>query len=48
MCVLFYAVDGQRSQTALHVAADLAKIDVVEMLLKAEFDQTIQDKVRIP
>lgn len=46
-CVLFYAVDGQRSQTALHVAADLAKIDVVEMLLKAEFDQTIQDKVWI-
>lgn len=47
MCVLFYAVDGQRSQTPLHVAADLAKIDIVEMLLKAEFDQTIQDKVRI-
>lgn len=46
-CVLFYAADGQRSQTALHVAADLAKIDVVEMLLKAEFDQTIEDKVRI-
>lgn len=40
------AADNQRSQTALHIAAELAKIDVVEMLLKAEFDLTIQDKVR--
>lgn len=31
----------------MHIAAELAKIDVVEMLLKAGFDLTIQDKVRI-
>lgn len=30
----------------MHIAAELAKIDVVEMLLKAGFDLTIQDKVR--
>lgn len=29
----------------MHIAAELAKIEVVEMLLKAEFDVTIQDKV---
>lgn len=44
-CVPSHAVPDQRSQTALHIAAELAKIDVVEMLLKAEFDLTIQDKV---
>lgn len=31
----------------MHIAAELAKIEVVEMLLKAEFDVTIQDKVEI-
>lgn len=40
-----HAAADQRSQTALHIAAELAKIDVVEMLLKTEFDLTIQDKV---
>lgn len=37
--------DHQRSQTALHLAAELAKIEVVEMLLKAEVDVTITDRV---
>lgn len=47
VCVLSHAAAAahQRSQTALHIAAELAKIDVVEMLLKADFDLTIQDKV---
>lgn len=31
----------------MHLAAELAKIDVVEMLLKAGLDLTIQDKVGI-
>lgn len=30
----------------MHLAAELAKIDVVEMLLKAGLDLTIQDRVR--
>ena len=46
VCVSSRAAADQRSQTALHIAAEMAKIDVVEMLLKAEFDLTIQDKVR--
>lgn len=46
VCFLSHAAADQRSQTALHIAAELAKIDVVEMLLKAEFDLTIEDKVR--
>lgn len=37
----------KRSQTPMHLAAELAKIDVVEMLLKAGLDLTIQDRVRI-
>lgn len=30
----------------MHLAAELAKIDVVEMLLKAGLDLTITDRVR--
>lgn len=30
----------------MHLAAELAKIDVVEMLLKAGLDLTIRDRVR--
>lgn len=30
----------------MHLAAELAKIDIVEMLLKAGLDLTIQDRVR--
>lgn len=31
----------------MHLAAELAKIDVVEMLLKTGLDLTIQDRVRV-
>lgn len=31
----------------MHLAAELARIDVVEMLLKAELDLTLRDKARI-
>lgn len=31
----------------MHIAAELAKIEVVEMLLKAGLDLTIRDRVRI-
>lgn len=32
-------------QTALHIAAEMGKVDVVEMILKAEVDLEIQDRV---
>lgn len=31
----------------MHIAAEIAKIEVVEMLLKAGLDLTIKDRVRI-
>lgn len=36
----------QRSQTVMHLAAEIANVDLVEMLLKAGPDLTIRDKVR--
>lgn len=44
---LSYAMNCQRSQTAMHLAAELARIEVVEMLLKAGLDLTLRDRVRI-
>lgn len=35
----------QMGQTALHIAAEMGKVDVVEMILKAEVDLEIQDRV---
>lgn len=32
-------------QTALHIAAEMGKVDVVEMILKAGVDLDIQDRV---
>lgn len=35
----------QMGQTALHIAAEMGKVDVVEMILKAGVDLEIQDRV---
>lgn len=43
--MLLCTTNGQRSQTVLHLAAELAKIEVVDMLLKNGLDFTIKDKV---
>ena len=32
-------------QTALHIAAELGKVDVVEMILKADLDLELKDRV---
>ena len=32
----------------MHLAAELARIEVVEMLLKAGVDLTLRDRVRLP
>ena len=32
-------------QTALHIAAEMGKVDVVEMILKSEVDLEIRDRV---
>lgn len=32
-------------QTALHIAAEMGKVDVVEMILKTEVDLEIRDRV---
>ena len=37
----------QRSQTAMHLAAELARTEVVEMLLKSGLDPTLRDRVRL-
>lgn len=35
----------QMGQTALHIAAEMGKVDVVEMILKAGVDLEIKDRV---
>lgn len=42
---LLFIHHTQMGQTALHIAAEMGKVDVVEMILKAGVDLEIQDRV---
>lgn len=44
VCFLFIQ-HTQMGQTALHIAAEMGKVDVVEMILKAGVDLEIKDRV---
>uniref|UniRef100_A0A672GS47 Ankyrin repeat and death domain containing 1B n=1 Tax=Salarias fasciatus TaxID=181472 RepID=A0A672GS47_SALFA len=41
---LYCSMNFQRSQTAMHLAAEVARIEVVEMLLKSRVDLTLKDR----